>query len=1199
MVEINLCPMCERVLPPDAPQGLCPRCLLHQGLEGDEMEAFDAMTHTASLGFSGVANGLAANLDQFPPDSIRETEIGCDALVSRLTTSDAPEWTGSAGRYQIFGEIARGGMGAILRGRDLDLGRDLAVKVLLEEHRDQSELVQRFVEEAQIGGQLQHPGIVPVHELGTSPDRRPYFTMKLVHGRTLAALLAERTQPDEDRPHFLGIFEQVCQTMAYAHARGVIHRDLKPSNVMVGSFGEVQVVDWGLAKVLRAAGAADRAAQGRGLDNTMLTVPNGRAANASRAGSVLGTPAYMAPEQARGETHWLDERVDVFGLGAILCEILTGEPPYAGRAAGDVRDMAAGADISGAWRRLNACGADDELVDLARRCLSPLPRDRPREAAQVVSDLRAYLRGVQERLKRAELARVEAVAKAAEEKTRRRLAVGLAAAIVVLATTLAGGGSWLAWDGQRRAMRVELALRDVELLKAQAESAGDDLTKWVSAREAAHRVEQLRNDSRDAATRARVAAIVEEVRQKSDAANADSRLLDRLAEIRDAFDEIPYAQSDANYQEAFRAAGLDVFGRTPEETGRSIARRAARVAVAMATAVDAWAALRRNQLDRDGAARLTAVALAADDDAWRGRLRMALMEPDKQARLAALDELARSIPAADVPPVTLLSLGEALLRAGDAVAAAAVLRPAQRRYPGELWLTLILAQALEKQSRRQEAIRYYMMARAIRPHSAHSLAHALEFQGETDEAIALFRELIRLSPGSARHFVCLGKTLRSHGLAREADQVLDSGIVAGREAVRLRPDDPFNRNTLGTVLGQRGRLDEAEAELRAAIQLRPQFASAHHNLGSILLHQGHVNEAIAEFRHAIRLEPGDHKAHSSLGAALSDLGRLDEAVAEYRETIRLMPEEGIAHHNLGVALFHQGRVDDALAEYRETIRLSPNFAEAHYNFADTLRLRGLVSEAIEAYREAIRLKPDFAEAHCNLATELKGQGRFAESLAEFERGHELGSNRGDWQYPSAMWIDQVRRLVRIEHGFTALLRGKIKPASVTDRLDFAYVAHTRGFHATSARLWAESLALQPALANDPTNRLRFAAARCAVLAGCGQGKDEPPPDEAAKSTLRRQAREWLEADLIACSKILATGSPRVRSTARKALQSWKTDTVLAYVRDPEALAALAEAEQAQWRNLWADVDKVMSESRDIAPDAKTNRDESGDSEFPP
>ena len=131
------------------------------------------------------------------------------------------------------------------------------------DHRDNPDLVRRFVEEAQIGGQLQHPGIVPVYELGTFADRRPYFTMKLVKGRTLAELLDGRQDPADDRPRFLAIFEQVCQTVAYAHARGVIHRDLKPANVMVGSFGEVQVMDWGLAKVLPRGGVADDATAGR------------------------------------------------------------------------------------------------------------------------------------------------------------------------------------------------------------------------------------------------------------------------------------------------------------------------------------------------------------------------------------------------------------------------------------------------------------------------------------------------------------------------------------------------------------------------------------------------------------------------------------------------------------------------------------------------------------------------------------------------------------------------------------------------------------------------------------------------------------------------------------------------------------------------------------------------------------------------
>jgi serine/threonine-protein kinase len=239
-------------------------------------------------------------------------------------------------RYQLHGEIARGGMGAILKGRDVDLGRDIAVKVLLEMHQGRAELLQRFVEEAQINGQLQHPGIVPIYALGQFPDKRPYFTMKLVKGQTLAKQLeARQTASASDLPHFLKVFEQICQTLAYAHARGVIHRDLKPSNIMVGAFGEVQVMDWGLAKVLEEGGVADEARTRLRQEVSVIRTrrSEGSASTSmpgsqTQAGSVLGTPAYMAPEQARGEVELVDERADVFGLGAILCEILTGQPRW-------------------------------------------------------------------------------------------------------------------------------------------------------------------------------------------------------------------------------------------------------------------------------------------------------------------------------------------------------------------------------------------------------------------------------------------------------------------------------------------------------------------------------------------------------------------------------------------------------------------------------------------------------------------------------------------------------------------------------------------------------------------------------------------------------------------------------------------------------------------------------------------------------
>ena len=153
-------------------------------------------------------------------------------------------------RYEIVGEIARGGVGVVHRGRDNDIGRAVALKVLHDRHLSNSELVQRFVEEAQIGGQLQHPGIVPVYELGLQADKRPFFAMKLVKGETLAARLAARKDPSEQRRRLLRVFRDVCRTLAYAHSLGVIHRDLKPSNVMIWSFGEVQVLDWGFAKVI-------------------------------------------------------------------------------------------------------------------------------------------------------------------------------------------------------------------------------------------------------------------------------------------------------------------------------------------------------------------------------------------------------------------------------------------------------------------------------------------------------------------------------------------------------------------------------------------------------------------------------------------------------------------------------------------------------------------------------------------------------------------------------------------------------------------------------------------------------------------------------------------------------------------------------------------------------------------------------------
>jgi tRNA A-37 threonylcarbamoyl transferase component Bud32 len=367
----------------------------------------------------------------------------------------------AGGRYEVAGELARGGIGVVLKGRDRDLGREVALKVLRAEHVANPSMVRRLLEEAQIGGQLQHPGILPVYELGLDAAWRPFFTMKLVRGRTLAALLDERGEPSRDRRRFLAIFEQVAQTIAYAHARGVIHRDLKPSNVMVGAFGEVQVVDWGLAKVLARADDPDSEA------GAVATIRGGGSSDSrSEAGSVLGTPAYMAPEQARGEVEALDERSDVFALGALLCEILTGRPPYQGTRDEILRQARAGS-LADAFDRLDACGADAELVGIARRCLEPAPEARLREAGRVSRAITAHLASAEERARAAERDAATAVAVAGSERRARRLTVALAGSILAALLTVGGGSLWVTRE-QVRAANAQL-LAERETVRAERE----------------------------------------------------------------------------------------------------------------------------------------------------------------------------------------------------------------------------------------------------------------------------------------------------------------------------------------------------------------------------------------------------------------------------------------------------------------------------------------------------------------------------------------------------------------------------------------------------------------------------------------------------------------------------------------------------------------------------------------------------------
>ncbi len=1103
MIAKTVCPRCGSERLANAPEGHCPRCLLSLGFlaeiergmgQGSSARIFSPRRHAGESGqksksqgssssarLSGILATLEDSVGPVPRVLLREGVRGEERPV-RPHSDEMLHLARDAGRYHLMGEIARGGMGVVLKGRDEDLGRDLAVKVLLEKHRDNPELVRRFVEEAQIGGQLQHPGIVPVYELGQLPDDRLYIAMKLLRGRTLAALLEARKDPAEDRSRFLSIFEHVCQTMAYAHSCGVIHRDLKPSNVMAGSFGEVQVMDWGLAKVLEEGGVADdaRAVRSPTEKRAIRTLRTGSEAGESHAGSVLGTPAYMAPEQARGALGTVDERADVFGLGSILCEILTGQPVYADATGTDLPEMAERGDVADALSRLDACGADEELVALARRCLAAAPRDRPRDAAAIVTALSAYQAGVQQRLKTAEVAKARAEARAIEERKRRVLAIGLAVAVLLIATLVGGGWSWLARDRAARTDEtnrvVNEALHAGALKLGQARSDPGNPMLWVEAYEAASRARAVLPAGEGCPDlHHRVGSLLETVtRERNDAEllRRDRRVVERLAEIHnDLGVHLDGERADAEYAAAFRNYGVDIDALDPVQAGRLLAESP--VAIELANALDQWTFIRRSPATRDltGAQRLSAVAREADRDPWRTRLRetLDLMVTDRSRALEELSRLAATADAGQLPDASVTRLAFALSSLGSHETAICLLRRSQRAHPDDFWLNMDLGRELSMTGQHEEAGRFFLAAVAIRPRSsfAHgSLAMALEKSGRFQEA---------------------------------ADTL--------RQDILKRPEEPHPRVKLGTLLVRMGDTRSAEEQFLAAKRLKPDDWFVRNEIASAFLNRGHYDLALREFREAAGCEAIRGSAHEALGRILLDMGRLDEAVAALGTAVEIDPGSAQPHISLGRALMAKGDFEAAISAFRGSQRGSP------------------------------------APLHRRSAAEM---------------------------------IREAERMLALEARLPALVRREEHPATGSERIRLARLCQMKHLFATSAQLWDELFSAEPRLAIEPSSGNRYTAACAAARAACGESKESPPPDGAAREQLRRKAREWLEAELAAVTESMEKGTPRERSSGLSRLGRWLVASQLDGVRDQAKLLVLSETERRDWKAFWIKVDRVVN-----------------------
>ncbi len=386
----------------------------------------------------------------------------------RVRQTADPRASGEEPRYLRGQAVAAGGMGTIHEARQTAMGRKVAMKVMLHAWHERS--VGRFLDEARITGMLEHPNIVPVHELGLDGDGQLFYTMKFVRGVTLAEVVAGLSlgRPEAARKYplatLLTVFQKVCDAVAFAHSRGVWHRDLKPENIMIGDYGEVLVMDWGLAK---------EAGFGRAeAPNGEEEVPADSAPGRTMEGTVLGTPTYMAPEQARGEVSEVDHRADVYALGVILHEILYLQPPVRGTDRDElVRKVGEGLldkPEPRASLHLPAQRVPESLAAVCRKAMAFERENRYQRVPDLQADLTAYQSGFATSAEQAGAAKQFALF----VKRNRRVSIAVAAALVALAAV----SGWFTfhlvqarWEAEQNAIRAEDGRREAERLTRLAQ----------------------------------------------------------------------------------------------------------------------------------------------------------------------------------------------------------------------------------------------------------------------------------------------------------------------------------------------------------------------------------------------------------------------------------------------------------------------------------------------------------------------------------------------------------------------------------------------------------------------------------------------------------------------------------------------------------------------------------------------------------
>jgi serine/threonine protein kinase/Flp pilus assembly protein TadD len=1131
------------------------------------------------------------------------------------------------GDFRLIREVGRGGMGVVYEAEQISLSRRVALKVLPLAATMDPRHLQRFHNEARAAASLHHSNIVPVHGVGCERGVH-YFSMQFIEGRTLAEVVAQQrgastanlptadehqvasstqmipaTQVTSSAPRDKAYFRRVtdwaiqaAEALDYAHTLGVVHRDVKPANLMVDTTGRLWVTDFGLAQV---------------QSDVRLTT----------TGGLVGTLRYMSPEQALAQRVVIDQRTDVYSLGATFYELLTLQPIFTGNDRQELlRQLAF--DEPRRPRRLNRA-IPTELETIVLKALEKKPQDRYTTARDFADDLHRYLedRPIQ--------ARRPSWRQVATRWARRHRTVVWSVVALLLMTTVLGGVAGLWWvrtrasaEGEARAL-----LQEAQGLEQEE--------KWSEALNAVRHAQLLLTGI----------GADPNLRQQAQELGRDVEMARRLEEARLQMAVAKGRQFDAGratgaFAEAFQWYGLDLENIDPREAAERISKCSIRTQLVVA--MDEWALhIRMGEITTWQ--RFVAIARLADPDPLRNRLRDVLTTSDANA----LDEMIAAADSDELSPATALFMARLATKTALADRLLGTLRRVQQRHPDDFWVNEHLGHRLgfSQPADPQGAIRYLSIAVALRPQSPgarYNLGMVLEENGQVSDAIAEYREACRLKMDYAEAHCGLGSALDRNGQPEQAMEEFRKAIDLNkefalphnrlghcladkgewkealrefREAVRIDPKEHRYHYNLGLALRNLGQLDEALKEYHVAIDLKKDFAEAYNNIGTIL-HEDkkdldkaieayrqavyfapeddrwHYNlalalgdrgwpaEAVKQLREAIRCNPKNADAHDELVAYLADMGDLNGAIAVYRDALKISGQAHILHCKLALLLEKQNRWDEAIAELRQAIVLKAEYAEAHNILGAILVNKDQLEEGVKELCFAIEHNPDGFGAYLNLGHAKLRQGHFGEAVRLIRRGQQLAARNGEGPLPAAQEeLREAERLAALDVRLAKVLEGRATAMDAVENIAFAKLCQEpyRQQHAKAARFYAAAFAQEPALAEARQPGHRLYAAYAAASAGCGQGKGQESLTETDRAALRQQALDWLRADLIAWRQCLDKDPETARQIVA-ILKDWQRHSQLAGVRAQGALSKLPEAERKSWRLLWSDVGELLAQA---------------------